>query len=93
MQTFFSQLAQIAVRLVFGVAVLVILLGLLALGLVLALVFWLVALFTGRKPRWGVHWQHRAQGWGQTAWRRYGRPQQGQPNSGEVVDAEVREIR
>jgi hypothetical protein len=94
MKNFLLTLVQVAVRLVFGVAVLVLLLGLLALGLVLALVAGLVALVTRRKPRWGVHFQSQAQAWGTQAWRRYGQGgRRAAAPRGEVVDAEVREIR
>jgi hypothetical protein len=85
-----NTLLQVATRLVFGVAVLVLLLGLMALGVVVALVFLLVTLVTRRKPQWGA----RAQHWGQQTWRRYGTPQRRPaPGQGEVIEADVREIR
>lgn len=92
MKNFLLSLVQLAVRLVFGFAVLLLLLGLLALGLVLSVVFGLVALVTRRKPQWGMRFQSQAQSWGTQAWRRYGQRAPRAP-AGEVVDAEVREIR
>lgn len=85
-----NTLLQVATRLVFGVAVLLLLLGLMALGLVVAVAVLLVSLVTRRKPQWGT----RAQHWGQQTWRRYGSAQrQGQANGkGEVIEADVREI-
>ncbi len=94
MKNFLLSLVQIAVRLVFGLAVLVLLLGLLALGLLMALVVGVVALVTRRKPRWSAQFQSQAQAWGTQAWRRYGQGGRGvAAPKGEVVDAEVREIR
>jgi hypothetical protein len=85
-----NSLLQVAVRLVFGLAVLILLLGLMALGLVLAVVVFLVALVTRRKPQWGT----RAQHWGQQTWRRYGAPHRpgASKSQGEVIEADVREI-
>ena len=91
-----NNLLLVAARLVMGVAVLILLLGLLALGLVVAVAVLLVALVTRRKPQWGT----RAQHWGQQTWRRYGTGRQqdgsagpaGRAGRGEVIDADVREI-
>lgn len=86
-----STLVQVLARLVFGLVVVFLFLGLMALGVIVAVAVLLVSLVTRRKPQWGT----RAQHWGQQAWRRYGtsrNPRPGAPG-GEVVDAEVREIR
>ncbi len=84
-----NTLLQVATRLVFGLAVLFLLLGLMALGLVVAVAVLLVSLVTRRKPQWGA----RAQHWGQQTWRRYGAGRPGQrADRGEVIDADVREI-
>lgn len=87
-----QSLMQFLVRLVFFAAVVVLAIGLLALGLVLALVLGLVALVTRRRPRWGARWQQQTQAWGHQAWRRYGRGR-APAAQGEVVEAEVREVR
>jgi hypothetical protein len=86
-----NTLLQVIVRLVFGVAVLFLFLGLMVLGVVVALAVLLVSGVTRRKPQWGT----RAQHWGQQTWRRYGatvRPRSS-AGQGEVIDADVREIR
>jgi hypothetical protein len=79
---------QFLARLVFVASAVVLLLALLAVGLVLGLVWWLVALLTGgRRPQarvWVDRAQHQAR-----AWATRGAPQP----AGEVVEAEVREIR
>jgi hypothetical protein len=73
-------------RAVFVVAAVVLLVVLLGVGLVVGLVWWLVATLTGgRKPQAKV-WVNRMQQQAQAVRRRA----QGQ---GEVVEAEVREIR
>lgn len=89
--TVLNTLLQVIVRLVFGVAVLFLFLGLVALGAVVALAVLLVSWVTRRKPRWGT----RAQHWGQQTWRRYGATvrTRSSASSGEVIDADVREIR
>jgi hypothetical protein len=86
-----STFVQVLARLVFGLVVLFLFLGLMAVGVVVAAAVLLVSLVTRRKPQWGT----RAQHWGQQAWRRYGatRGDRAAPPAGEVVDAEVREIR
>ena len=86
-----NTLLQVIVRLVFGVAVLFLFLGLVVLGVVVALAVLLVSGVTRRNPQWGT----RAQHWGQQTWRRYGatvRPRSS-AGQGEVIDADVREIR
>lgn len=78
---------QFLARLVFLAAALLLLLVLLGLGLVVALVWWLVAALTGtRRPParvWAERMQRQARGFARG--RRAG--------GGEVVDADVREIR
>lgn len=73
-------------RAVFVLAALVLLVVLLGVGLVVGVVWWLVATLTGgRKPQARV-WVNRMQEQADQ-FRRRG------PGRGEVVDAEVREIR
>lgn len=85
---------QILARLVFLAAALLLLLALLSLGLVVALVWWLVAALTGsRRPPaqvWVQRMQRHARGYagGFSRGKRGG----GGVVDGEVVDGEVREI-
>lgn len=75
-------------RLIFVLALTVMLLGLLAVGLVVGLLWWLAALLTGRKRPAARVWMSRFQQHAQQGMRKAG-ARQGQ---GEVIDAQVREL-
>ena len=85
-----SSVLHFIARVVFILAALLLLGVLLTVGLVVGLVWWLVAMVTGgRKPQakvWVSRMQQQAQAQAQAFRRRA-------PGQGEVVDAEVREIR
>lgn len=82
---------NVVARALFVIAFLVLLVGLLFLGLVVGLVWWLVALITGRQRPQAKVWVSRFQQQAAEQMRRRGMAAR-QP-AGEVVDAEVREIR
>lgn len=86
-----TALLNLIARLLFAVAFVVLLFGLLTLGLAVGLVLWIVALLTGRRRQapqvWVSRMRQRAEA------MRPGRPGQAPRGNGEVVDAEVREIR
>jgi hypothetical protein len=86
-----ASLLNFVARALFVVAFLVLLVGLLFLGLVIGLVWWLVALITGRQRPQAKVWVNRFQQQAAEQMRRRGMA----PGraSGEVIDAEVREIR
>lgn len=81
-----ASVLNLLARIVFVASAMVLLLALLVLGLVLGLVWWLVALLTGRRRPDARIWVGRMQQQAQE-FRRRARGQ------GEVVEAEVREIR
>ena len=76
------------VRFVFIVFLTVFLLGLLAVGLLVGLVWWLVAAITGRKRPAARVWVDRFQAQAQQGMRRA----RGERGQGEVIDAQVREL-
>lgn len=82
-----SQVLNLIARLVFVAAVVLLLLGLLAVGLVLGLVWWLVALLTGRQRPSPQIWVQRFQQQARGAMR----PRD--PARGEVIDVDVKEVR
>ncbi len=75
-------------RLVFILAVTVLLLGLLAVGLVIGVLWWLAALVTGRKRPAARVWMGRFQEQAQQGMRRANASR----GKGEVIDAQVREL-
>lgn len=83
-----ASLLNFIARTLFVLAFLVLLLGLLILGLAIGLVWWLVALLTGRQRPQARVWASRFQQQAAQHMRRRGMAPQG-----EVIDAEVREIR
>lgn len=87
-----TALLNLIARLLFAVAFVVLLFGLLTLGLAVGLVLWIVALLTGRRRQAPQVWVSRMRK--QAEAMRPGRPGRAtQRGNGEVVDAEVREIR
>jgi hypothetical protein len=76
------------VRLIFVLALAVMLFGLLAVGLVVGLLWWLAALLTGRKRPAARVWVNRFQEQAQQGMRRANKGRE----QGEVVDAQVREL-
>lgn len=79
-----STLLNTLARLIFAAAFVVLLLALLAVGLVVGLTLWLVALLTGRRRPAPQDWVQRMRQQAEAM-----RPRA----KGEVIDAEVREIR
>lgn len=81
-----ASVLNLLARIVFVASAVVLLVALLALGLLVGLVWWLVALLTGRRRPQARVWMGRMQQQAADIRRRA----RGQ---GEVVEAEVREIR
>ncbi len=85
-----ASLLNFIARTLFVFAFLVLLLGLLFLGSVIGLIWWLAALLTGRQRPQAKVWVNRFQQQAAQHMRRGAAPHR---DGGEVVDAEVREIR